>query len=374
MQAAEARSALRVAEAATRVALEAQAAPNVALANLHTATEEAEERGSYSKLSQSAETESSSWQTWQPEANPAAAVAGAKPLEIRWEPDMPAIPAVPAEPARQASAGARADWRNATPVQNTSTAGFANACHLIEEVEAAQPIHANLLEFPREIIATRRMRPRLAEAQHGSEPEAHGQLSIFEVDPTSVSTQPAGAATASEVESLWTRSSWAGTDWSAIHLDAQPQTETESRYEPTKAAAPVLHQAPLQLRLMAAMVDAALILGMVCGMAVFVASRFENLPNMKAAEVCGAAAVIVIGVLYQMFFLSVAKMTPGMRYAQISLCTFDDQSPSPEQLRGRMGAMLLSLIPMGLGLVWAIFDEDHMSWHDRFSRTYLREC
>jgi hypothetical protein len=35
--------------------------------------------------------------------------------------------------------------------------------------------------------------------------------------------------------------------------------------------------------------------------------------------------------------------------------------------------MALSLLPMGLGMVWAIFDEDNMSWHDRYSQTYLRQ-
>jgi hypothetical protein len=34
--------------------------------------------------------------------------------------------------------------------------------------------------------------------------------------------------------------------------------------------------------------------------------------------------------------------------------------------------MLISVIPAGLGMVWSIFDEDQMSWHDRLSKTYLR--
>jgi hypothetical protein len=36
-------------------------------------------------------------------------------------------------------------------------------------------------------------------------------------------------------------------------------------------------------------------------------------------------------------------------------------------------AMLLSVVPMGLGIMWAIFDEDRLSWHDRLSQTYLRK-
>jgi len=30
----------------------------------------------------------------------------------------------------------------------------------VEVVEAAQPIHANLIQFPRELVATRKIRPR----------------------------------------------------------------------------------------------------------------------------------------------------------------------------------------------------------------------
>jgi hypothetical protein len=35
--------------------------------------------------------------------------------------------------------------------------------------------------------------------------------------------------------------------------------------------------------------------------------------------------------------------------------------------------MLLSVLPLGLGVMWSIFDEDHLSWHDRLSGTYLRK-
>ena len=35
--------------------------------------------------------------------------------------------------------------------------------------------------------------------------------------------------------------------------------------------------------------------------------------------------------------------------------------------------MLLSVLPAGLGLAWALFDENHLCWHDRLSQTYLRK-
>jgi len=84
-------------------------------------------------------------------------------------------------------------------------------------------------------------------------------------------------------------------------------------------------------------------------------------------------ALAVIGVLYQVLFFALARNTPGMKYAHISLCTFDDQIPTGARRLGRLGALFLSLLPVGLGVAWAIFDEEHLSWHDRLSGTYLRK-
>jgi len=52
------------------------------------------------------------------------------------------------------------------------------------------------------------------------------------------------------------------------------------------------------------------------------------------------------------FFFTLAEATPGMKYARISLCTFDDQGPTKAHLRRRLAAMLLSVLPLGLGMAW----------------------
>ena len=41
-------------------------------------------------------------------------------------------------------------------------------------------------------------------------------------------------------------------------------------------------------------------------------------------------------------------------------------------MQRRVGALLLSALPLGMGLLWAVFDEDHLGWHDRISGTYQR--
>ena len=145
----------------------------------------------------------------------------------------------------------------------------------------------------------------------------------------------------------------------------------EYYYQPAAETA-MLHQAPFSRRIMATMVDVALILGVVCAIAAFLASRLHHLPGMRASEILAVVTLAVVTVLYQVLFLLYAKCTPGMRYAEIALCTFDDEYPTRAQMKTRLVAMLLSLLPMGLGMLWAIFDEDSLSWHDRHSRTYLR--
>ena len=252
-----------------------------------------------------------------------------------------------------------------TTRQASNEMGDASAHDAVVTVVPAQPIYANLIQFPREIIATRRIRPRIAGIEAGSENELSNQLSIFEVDPATVSTEAAAPGTGVAGRS------WAGPEWSDIQLDAQPDMDAQMDAE-AAAAAPKLDLAPFGLRLMAAVVDTALIAAFVCADAAMVAAHMKQPPTIKAAELGAVVAMIAAGALYHWLFLTLGEATPGMRYARISLCTFDDEVPSRDQIRRRLGAMVLSLLPVGLGVAWAIFDDDRLTWHDRLSRTYQR--
>lgn len=359
MQAAEARAALRAAEAATRAALEAQAAAQAALDYLHTAEEEHTEReeqapkdgAQRSSVQQARQAYEHQPQHW---AN--------QKIQIRWDPEMPAFPVANSQMAARPLN--RVDqWH--TP--DSDDEALSLGPH-IEEVEPAQTIPANLIQFPRELIATRRMRPRLTDVQSGASGAMDSQLSIFEVDPGSISTDPELPDAARESAEAWN-----SYDWSAIELDSQPQVEPEHYADTAAENTPTLHQAPFGFRVMAIVVDAALIVGTVCGLAALTAAKLPHLPSMKMAELGAAGALILVSVLYQYLFLRVGWDTPGMRWAGVSLCTFDDENPTREELRLRWRAMLFSLLPMGLGMLWAIFDADNMSWHDRHSKTYLRK-
>ena len=268
MQAEEARVAVRHAEIATKVALEAQAVAENALAGLHAASQEQMSRGpavvqtiapqecqSHAQAGAAAlpsESVSRPAAEMDPVRSAAPAIqeqAPREPLEVRWDPDLPVRPPRERRPSQNKRSAEEfelsvEDW------WNPAEAGQELRQTPIE-VGEADPGHANLIQFPRELVATRKMRPRLAES---CVTEAEGQLSIFEVDPGTVSTEAAAPAVSHEGAA----GTWTKPEWSGMRLDTQPASRATSTR--VNASATHLPVAPMGLRLMAAVVDGALIL------------------------------------------------------------------------------------------------------------------
>ena len=232
----------------------------------------------------------------------------------------------------------------------------------------AQPIHGNLLEFPMELVASRKVRPRRAEGIYGLVAEGEPQLSIFEVDPASVSTQPDAVEQPAETVA-WSRPEWAG-----MKLEAtEPQgVAAEPVIEVVPAKALALQAAPMNLRILAAVVDFGLVSVVFLSVALLVAVKASVLPTLREAEMGGGIVFAAIALANLAISYTLARATPGMKYALISLRTFDGLTPTREQRCRRLGALAISMLPVGLGAVWAVFDEEHLSWHDRLSGTYLR--
>ena len=427
LQAEETRMAVRAAEIATQVALEAQSAAESALAELHAATAPARPAAPVVTMPRDAarQPEPAGWE-WTddrlapapvadqftapaaesitPAAHSPVAIPTPVPpsvaelptggpitsakdgsgnlLQIRWDPDMP---------LREATTMA------SEPLDLTTEDWFTLAetpqlHHAPVEIEA-HAIHANLIHFPRELVATRRMRPRLAEGAALSE-QTGAQLSIFEVDPGSVQpeaptpdaylnyaepelhAQPATVPTTEPVAaSQAVRQpaaqpvSWSTAEWPGMKLDAQAAPARASAFVEAQNK-PAL--AGLNRRLMAGTVDFALAIAIAAFLWLTFALGMAGSLAPRTAELLGAGLFALASLAYHAFFCVLSLRTPGMRYAGLSLCTFDDCIPTPVQMRRRLGAMTVSMLPFGLGMLWSLFDEDRLSWHDRYSQTYLR--
>ncbi len=238
---------------------------------------------------------------------------------------------------------------------------------LLLKAEPQEPptgLPTNLIEFPRQLVAARKARPRLAEGplvEEANRSAEQAQLRIFEVEPETFSTVPLPVQ-----ESVLP-------EWSSIRLESwNPPHETATPDAQTSLAMP-LYTAAVSTRCMAAAVDACCV-GTVFLAAVATAGYASPvLPTGVAGVLAAAGALVLLGVLYLLLFFTFTDATPGMRYARIALCTFNDDNPTRSAMRRRLLATALSLVPMGLGLLWAALDDDRLGWHDRISRTYQRE-
>jgi uncharacterized RDD family membrane protein YckC len=340
-QSAEARTAVRAAQIATEVALEAHAAARAVLAGLESASRE-KARREIAALA--------------PVALAPAPLFEQEPMTERLERKGTAKRARQQREVETLSSHS-VDWWHAEPP--TDPLG-ARDLDRLESALPELPIQANLIEFPREQPEVRVAQVRHAAAPSRGPSDSRSALSIFEVDPAAVSN---------DAEDSPSRP--VASQWSGIELQAQPQDDLEPDAAPATEAG-AIELASFSRRAIAAVVDGALIIGAFLAVALLAAHNMDQLPSLRLLEIGSAAGLFVTGLIYQALFFTLAEGTPGMKYARVSLCTFDDQSPTRAQLHGRLGAMLLSVLPLGLGLAWAIFDDDHLTWHDRLSRTYQR--
>lgn len=238
-------------------------------------------------------------------------------------------------------------------------------------VEPNLPLSANLIEFPRQLIAARKARPRLAEGPLRETAGAgaalakeDAQLRIFEVEPEQISRKPLAASVDAIAHAP-------AAEWHYIQLDSPLLSAAASALPASQFELP-MQPAPMDRRLMAAALDLGLtLLGFVIFMAGFVAI-VSRPPSDSFAIISAGAILLALSAAYQWIFLTYSDATPGMRYARIALCTFDDSNPTVRMRRGRILASYFSVAAAGLGFLWMLLDVDHLGWHDRISRTYQR--
>jgi uncharacterized RDD family membrane protein YckC len=83
-------------------------------------------------------------------------------------------------------------------------------------------------------------------------------------------------------------------------------------------------------------------------------------------------ALLAVAYLFYVGFWSRYGRTLGMQSWRLTLETADGKKPDLTRASLRFLASLLSLIPLGLGFWWQLWDRDSMTWHDRLSGTRLR--
>lgn len=123
-------------------------------------------------------------------------------------------------------------------------------------------------------------------------------------------------------------------------------------------------------RIIAAAFDLSMI---AIGLGIFLAIFFVSggvlaFGKQNAPFFVGVAVLLTL--FYRALFCLANGESPGMRFAGLRLVDFDGRSPDRDQRGVRQIASLLSVLSAGLGLVWALVDEENLTWHDHISKTF----
>lgn len=144
-----------------------------------------------------------------------------------------------------------------------------------------------------------------------------------------------------------------------------PEVSTRSEREPGTA--------PMRARFVAGVMDVAVV---VVALGVFL-GVFHNLGDSLGTEVESFRTLgfVFVGILffYWIFYLRYVGETAGMTWMRLRIVSFDGQPPSDLQKWGRAVGTILSCCAAGLGFLWALADEEKLTWHDRMSQTYVTD-
>lgn len=86
----------------------------------------------------------------------------------------------------------------------------------------------------------------------------------------------------------------------------------------------------------------------------------------------GALGLLLgIGALYQIYFGGITGQTLGKRLVRVRVISNRGTPPGAARGMLRFAALLVSLIPAGLGWLWCLFDRERRALHDHLCGTYV---
>jgi uncharacterized RDD family membrane protein YckC len=78
----------------------------------------------------------------------------------------------------------------------------------------------------------------------------------------------------------------------------------------------------------------------------------------------------LVTLLYRTLYCLGNTDSPGIRWAGLKLLDFDGRQPTRQQRVKRFTAGCISIVAAGLGVIWALLDEERLTWHDHMSGTF----
>ena len=132
-----------------------------------------------------------------------------------------------------------------------------------------------------------------------------------------------------------------------------------------------MHNASLLRRFGAILYDSLLILAlMILASLAFISIRDGE--SVESGDSIYRLVLFAIAYLFYASYWSRLGRTLGMQSWRMQLETEQGDKPDFARASLRFFAAILSLLPLGLGFWWQLWDKDGLAWHDRLSGTRLR--
>jgi uncharacterized RDD family membrane protein YckC len=148
-------------------------------------------------------------------------------------------------------------------------------------------------------------------------------------------------------------------------LQSQPAEEE-------RRSLPGLHPvASMDDRRLAALFDIVCLLFAYGGFLMLFGSLGGQFTLSKLTAAVYTATFAIVYLQYFALFTIFGGTTPGMMMRNLQVVSFSGEAPTPRQMLLRSAGYMLSAGTFFLGFLWVMWDEDELTWHDRFSRTHL---
>ena len=111
---------------------------------------------------------------------------------------------------------------------------------------------------------------------------------------------------------------------------------------------------------------------------VFVLITFSQMPaeatlvDKRVGGIFMVGYLLLVAIYFFLFMISTSQ-TPGMKLQQLIVVTRDEGPLDPRGSCMRGFGYLISILPMMLGLIWALVDPEHLNWADKVSGTFVKK-
>jgi uncharacterized RDD family membrane protein YckC len=182
------------------------------------------------------------------------------------------------------------------------------------------------------------------------------ELELFDVKPVSKIKAPDPGEIKNLIDSVLTRQA------------VRPDTPA-----PPAAHPPAFYEGKLILlsRILSGLIDLIVIV-LFTGGCIIGADFFSGIAMLDLVSLANYSLLFLLAYfLYSLFFLGTSNQTIGMMITDLRVVGEEGGRPLMVQLLGRCFGYLLSLLGLGIGLLWGLFDRESRCLHDRLSNTRI---